>query len=521
MKKNKLKIFLIVIILIVSCTRETVHKLKHKPIVEPFKEIPIEIGNNDWNKTVHSIIGGTPIDINGDKITEIFVGGGQGHDDMLFSYQKNKFRNIINGTGLSDTMATHGANSLDIDNDGDIDLILARSNGIFLYLNKNGKFLKTPLPVNFPSNSTAFNVAVGDIDRDGDGDLYISVFVDLKSFKSATYNDSSHAKTNIMLLNNGDLTFTDITTSSKTASLQNTFLASFIDLNADGWLDLVVSQNTGQVEIFQNLKNNSFAAKKLTTGWGFWMGLAVGDIDYDGDQDLFFTNSGNSIPNFLLEIAGDGLDHQPRNYSWILLRNDGNFNFTNITNKYQLEDYGFAWGAVFEDLTLNGSLELLVAQNYIKWFVHKFSKLSSKSFILHDSAFYHVPELGLENYDFSQSPVIFDFNNDGKPDVFWINMDGSKKIARAFINQSTNNFITVAFKDNVKSIGAKVFIETEDGKSYTREILNNLGFSTDQFSRLTFGIGKKTKILQVVIQWLDGSKKIIKNPRINQIVYID
>ena len=61
----------------------------------------------------------------------------------------------------------------------------------------------------------------------------------------------------------------------------------------------------------------------------------------------------------------------------------------------------------------------------------------------------------------------------------------------------------------------------EGGKSYTRELHNNLGFSTDQFSRLTFGIGKKKEIERVVIRWLDGSKKIIKNPEINQIIYID
>ena len=398
---------------------------------------------NEWNEKKHSIIGGTPIDINGDKIMEVFIGGGDGHDDMLFAYKDNKFVNIIDGTGLSDKVATHGANSLDLDNDGDTDLILARNNGVFLYLNEGGKFNKKQIPVNFPFNSTPFNVAVGDINRDGNPDLYVSVFVSLETFKSATFNDSIHAKTNVMLLNNGDLTFTDITISSNTASLQNTFLSTFIDLNGDGWQDLIVSQNTGQVEIFQNLKNNTFISRKVETGWGFWMGIAAGDIDDDGDQDFFFTNSGNSVPHFLLEFAGDGEDHQPRNYGWALLRNDGDFNFVNVTEKYKLDDYGFSWGAIFEDLTLNGKLELLVAQNYIKWFVHKVTKLSGKSFILEDSVFYHTPELGLENYDFAQSPIIFDFNNDGKPDVFWVHMDGGKKVARAFINQSKNNFIAI------------------------------------------------------------------------------
>ncbi len=515
----KLLILSLSVGLVVSCSFENVRRLPKTEKFIPFEEIIVNAPELTWDQKVHPFIGATPIDINGDGIMEIFVGGGNGQKDVLLSYKKNELVNIIEGTQLSDTQATHGVNSIDLDNDGDTDLLIVRNNGVFLYLNDNGVFSKKQIPlINAPSNSTPFNVAVGDIDKDGDGDLYISFFVDFKNFKSATYNVSEHAKTNLLLLNNGDLTFSDITKYSKTASLQNTFLSSFIDLDGDGWLDLVVSQNTGQVEIFRNLRNNTFDSVGVKTGWGFWMGLAAGDIDKDGDQDLFFTNSGNSVPNFLLEWVGDGRDDQPRNYGWILLRNDGNFDFQNITSEYELDDYGFAWGAVFEDLTLNGELELLVAQNYIKWPLHKLSKLSSKSFVLSEKTFYHVRGLGLENYNFAQSPLIVDINNDGKPDVFWLNMKGEQY---AFINRTENNFLTLVFPDTVSSIGAKAYITTVEGKSYVREVHNNTGFSTDQLSALTFGLGKKTKVNQVVIEWQDGTKKTINNPSINKVIYIN
>ena len=45
-------------------------------------------------------------------------------------------------------------------------------------------------------------------------------------------------------------------------------------------------------------------------------------------------------------MGGDGTDEQPRNYGWILLRNDGNFQLRDVTAEYQLDDYGFAWGAI-------------------------------------------------------------------------------------------------------------------------------------------------------------------------------
>ena len=77
--------------------------------------------------------------------------------------------------------------------------------------------------------------------------MYVSVLINFESFRSETYNDPEHAKANIPLRNDGDLSFTDITETSGTASLQNGLLAVFTDLDSDGWQDLVVSQNTGKV----------------------------------------------------------------------------------------------------------------------------------------------------------------------------------------------------------------------------------------------------------------------------------
>lgn len=143
-----------------------------------------------------------------------------------------------------------------------------------------------------------------------------------------------------MLLNNGDLTFTDITDSSGTASKQNTFLSVFVDLDSDGWQDLVVSQNTGAVEIFRNMKDRTFRPVPTTSDFGFWMGLAVGDVDKDGDQDLFFTNVGTSIPLFL--TSGDLRKDQHHTHDWMPLRNDGNFRLTDVTDTYGLTGEGFA-----------------------------------------------------------------------------------------------------------------------------------------------------------------------------------
>lgn len=483
------------------------------PVSVPFTQVPTDF-THVWTKGTHPFTGASVIDIDGDGQFEIFVGGGEGQHDALLSYLNGRLVNIGTGTGLSNTSATYGSTAIDMDADGDTDLIVARESGVYLYLNDGGRFQERTIPVKLPVDSVPFSVAVSDIDHDGDADLYVSVFVNANSFRSATFNDPMHAKPNRMLLNNGDLTFVDITESSGTASKQNTFLSVFVDLDSDGWQDLVVSQNTGAVEVFRNMKDRTFQAIATKSEFGFWMGLAVGDIDNDGDQDLFFTNVGGSIPLFL--TSGDLQNGQRHTHEWMLWRNDGSFRFTDVTHEYRLTGEGFAWGAVFEDLNLDGQLDLFVAQNYIKWPIHKLFKLSGRTYLRSNEngaeAFHHSPGLGMQNNYFGQSPLIVDLDGDGRQDLLWINMDGP---VRAFLNTSRGNFITLVVPDTVSALGTRINIETDSGKSYTRAVTGTVGMLTDQTPELSFGLGDLDQVRRVVIQRPNGQTEIISSPRIN------
>lgn len=484
------------------------------PPPTPFTPVPVDF-THTWTKGTHPFTGAAVIDVDSDGRFEVFVGGGQGQQDVLLSYRDGRLVNIEPGTGLSKDSTTYGSTAIDLDADGDTDLLVAREDGVFLYLNDGGRFLGRPIPVDLPIDSVPFSVAVADIDHDGDGDLYISIFVNAKKFRSATFNDPTHAKPNRLLLNNGDLTFTDITESSGTASKQNTFLSVFVDLDSDGWQDLVVSQNTGAVEIFRNMKDRTFQPIPTHLAFGFWMGLAVGDIDKDGDQDLFFTNVGKSIPLFL--TSGDLRDNQRHTHDWMLLRNDGNFHFTDVTDVYGLAGEGFAWGAVFEDLNLDGQLDLFVAQNYIKWPIHKLLKLSGRTYLQSNEtgtpALHHTPALGLENRYFGQSPVIVDLDGDGRQDLMWLNIDGP---ARAFLNTSRANYITIAVPDTVASLGTRISIETNKGRSYTRSVIGSVGMLTDQTPELSFGLDAHEQVLRVIIQRPNGKTETISTLHINR-----
>jgi len=210
--------------------------------VPTFTEIPVDF-THKFDKQTHPFLGAAVIDVNGDGKQELFVGGGKNQDDALFSYQNGALVNVIAQTGLeaidlTNKQATYGVISLDVDNDSQVDLIIARDDGVYLYLNNKGVFTKEKIPINFEPNSVPFSVAPGDINNDGHVDLYVSTFVDAPNFKSAKFNDPVHGKENILLVNDGDNTFTDKTIDLGVRVDQNTFLSLFVDLNEENMVSV-------------------------------------------------------------------------------------------------------------------------------------------------------------------------------------------------------------------------------------------------------------------------------------------
>jgi hypothetical protein len=479
-----------------------------------FEEIAVDFAHRWDRKTGHHLSGAAVLDVDGDGREEIFVGGGAGQPDALLAFDGSRLVDRSAGTGLGSTLPTYGSCAIDLDGDGDVDLVSTGNDGVTLYVNEGGVFRAQPLPVELPENSVPLAVSVSDVDHDGDGDLYLSVFVDYPHFVPATFNVPEHAKANRLLRNDGGLRFTDVTT-PVTASKQNTFTSLFVDLDGDRWQDLVVAQNTGQVEILRNRGDGGFEAVPLASGYGFWMGVAAGDADGDGDQDLFFTNVGDTFPSFV--VKGDRRDDQPYEGGWLLLRNQGGLRFEDATRDAGLAGFGFAWGAVFEDVNFDGRLDLLVSQNYVKWPIHGLFKFPGKLLLGAGAGPDYYPVAGAENPAFGNSPVIADLDGDGRPDLFWLNNDGP---SRAYLNRSDGRRVTVVMPDTGSALGARVHLEGA-GARYVREVASNSGLGADQSPRLVFGLGRAERTERLVIAWADGRATVVDDPPVDRPLRIE
>jgi len=389
----------------------------------------------DGGDSVYPMVDIIALDTNGDGVDEFLMSGGAGQDNALLKYADGVFSNVISGTGLSEVDdATYGFDVGDLDGDGDMDVVAARQDGVYLYINTNGKFVSEKVEGVLADNAVPLDVAVADTTGDGAPEIFVSTFLDSSLLTQGVFNDPANRVRNAFLINDGEGNFSDNSERSGLGLNQNTFLARFADLNNDQKLDLIISPNTDQARVYQNNGDGTFTPHILT-GYGFWMGLAIADFNSDGKPDIYLSNAGNTIPAFL--VGGDLKEDQRLDLSYRLLINEGDFNFTDKTAELGLDTNVFGWGATAGDFNNDGRMDIVVTENYIKLPLAWHALFPNPGKMMLQSADGKFVEShyssGVSNRYFGYTPLATDIDGDGKTDLFIANQNGP---LRAFLNTS-------------------------------------------------------------------------------------
>jgi hypothetical protein len=463
------------------------------------------------------------IDINNDGIEEVFMGGGLDQDDKILAFRDGKFVDITAETKYptKGNFTSSGVAVADFDNNTFLDLIVGREDGLHIYFNNNGTFTHKAIETPINEKSTPAGITLGDINKDGHLDIFLSTYIKKELMKGQTkFEDYSYGSTSALLINDGNNNFSNQTLSAGLDYIHNTFMAILVDIDEDSNLDLIVAHDTGEVRTYKNNGNETFSMieNPLTKKFAYPMGIAAGDYNNDGLIDFMFSNTGSTLPRFISK--GDIKDASKFNEKWILFRNDGNFKFTDVAEEAKIADYEFSWGAVFADMNNDGLQDLLVAENYVDLAPNKLFRLPSRMLIQKEDHTFVPTEKksGVVNPNYAITPLVSDFNNDGYLDFIWTNINTP---SLAYINQGgDNNFLNILLPKNAKTIGAKIEIITPNKKLY-EWLLTGEGLASDQTNSIHFGLGTETEVTKITITFIDGSKKTVDNPEINSVIKID
>lgn len=473
-------------------------------------------GKKGWTFTASAMI-----NINGKQ--HIFVGGGDKQDDALLLYnKKNKeFDNVINKTNLSASTNSFSAVSIDMNKDGNEDLLVGRRDGVYFYKSLGGYNFEMKKIVD-KKDKVPLAIAVSDYNRDGTPDIYLSYFTPMHKYRGTVFNDLSHGRKNILLEgiktknNASSIKFKDVTNNKNASGMKyNTFTSAFVDLNNDNWPDIVLAHDSGEVEILENKKGH-FKSHFPSELKGNYMGLAIGDYDGDGDQDIFVTNIGEDTSRNKLSL-GDIKNGQKQTFKHLLLRNDGDFKFVEESKECGISGEGFGWGAIMTDPDLDGDLDLFFAENTFIFPKHYIAPNPSHFYRYNGNNNKFKREFKYRNPYFGQTPISGDIDGDKLNDIIWINMEGP--VIAHIGGKINNNYLIVELPKNAIFANARIVVDSGTKKFYRENIIGGVGFGGDgNDGRIVIGLGEIDKIKSVNIFLVNGKEFTVKNPKVNSII---
>jgi hypothetical protein len=325
-------------------------------------------------------------DVNGDGLDDLFVCDSGGLSNRLYVQQPDgTARDISAEAGVDFLDDSAGALLIDLDNDGDQDLVVAVDPRLQIAENDGtGRFvLHQPLEV----NTDALSLSAADYDSDGDLDVYICGYNVREQDATnrglpfpVPYYDANNGGRNVLLRNDGDFRFVDVTREVG-LDVNNTrfsMAAAWEDFDNDGDQDLYVANDFGRKNLYQN-DGGHFTDIAATAGvedTGSGTSVSWDDYNRDGLMDLYVGNMWSS--------AGNRVTYQPKfevgkpdaavsrirrmakgNTLFKNASEGGRAAFSDVSEEEAVELGRWAWSSKFVDLTNDGWPDLIVANGFV------------------------------------------------------------------------------------------------------------------------------------------------------------
>ena len=444
------------------------------------------------------------------------------HTNILYHNQGDgTFVDVTADAGLQQNRGYGmGCLAADYDNDGDADLYLTNFGKNQLYRNNgDGTFADVTSRAGVGDGNWSVSASFGDFDLDGYLDLYVANYLDYQlETAHACFLEGVHiycgpheypGVRDTLYRNNGDGTFTDVTTRAGVHNTGKGLGVLFTDYNNDGYPDIFVANDAVPDFLYRNNRDGTFTEVAITTGVAYnsegrataSMGIASGDYDNNGVSDLFITN-------FSLEVNS-------------LFQNNGDGFYTMTTFEARLADSSFSrlgFGTQFLDADNNGTLDLFVANGHVWDNVSDITPSLSykqKSQIFKNTEngqFKDVSETAGSFFKRSivgRGVAIGDYNKDGAMDILVTRCGEAPVLLRN--DSQTHNWVKIRLvgtESNRDGIGAKVWVHTNETTQF-REATCGGSYASDSEPMLHFGIGTQERIQSIKVKWQKGHNQTL------------
>ena len=507
------------ILLVISC-------LSNKSLAQvQFEEVSFQSGIDHFQLNQMTFGGGVAVlDFDNDGWEDVYFTGGQNPDKLYRNLGNGQFSDVSIQSGIASLpeSTTMGVIAGDLNNDGFQDLVVTTFFGsqTMLLLNQgDGTFDYLSNAIN-DSENWKVSASFGDFNKDGFLDIYLTSYVfngSVISVDNEVVGFDHDCDPNVLLLNNGNLTFSDVSSQYGVNNEGCALACAFTDFDNDLDLDINLANDFGQWVIPSALYENQYPATSFTdvsvatnmVVAFYGMGIAIGDYDRDADLDYYQTNLGRNL----------------------LSRND-ELTFVDVTTEAGVENgslFGLnvtSWGCFFFDANNDGWPDLYVANGEVPAaeFIANVLHDPNKLFLNNgDGTFADVSSTAnLEDTQRSRGAVYADFDKDGQLDIMVSNVHPTTDLIRVsyYRNISQNNNHWVEFdlegvQSNRDAYGSHITIWL-DGRPTLAEVDGGSSHASKSSSIVHFGLGESTLVDSVQIVFPSGITTTLTNVAVDQ-----
>ena len=490
---------------------------------------------------VESAPGGLAVfDYNGDGRPDIFFTNGAqtpSLEKISPAYANRLYRNdgqmrftdVTEAAGVRGVGYAMGAAAADYDNDGHVDLFVAGVRQNQLLRNRgDGRFEDVTKPSGIASGEWAVGGGWFDYDNDGRLDLLVVNYVQWSPETNRSCGDTARGiqiycdprvfqgLPNRLYRNRGDGTFEDASArAGLLAHVGKGMSIAFADVDHDGRLDVFVTNDTVPNFLFHNNGDGTFAETALFAGVSVTdsgrpissMGTDVQDYDNDGWEDIHVT-----------ALAGE---------TFPLFRNDAHGAFveeTQSTGLARLTVKSSGWCSIVADIDNDGWKDIFTANSHVNDRIGDYQALAfkeSNSLFINDGRGHFRDATAASGLATAvavhRGCGVADFNGDGRLDLVVLTLGTP---AELWLNESAsrNRWLIVRLagtKTNRDGIGARVIVGNQ-----VRTMTTAMGYASSSHAGLHFGLGNVTAPVRVEVQWPSGTRQVIEDVKVNQVLEV-
>ena len=487
--------------------------------------------------------GGLWLDVDGDGWQDIVLvnstnwpdrGGPGTHAAVYRNDGDGTFTDITRGSGLDTPLYGIGGAAADFDNDGLVDLYVTALGPNRLFKGRgDGTFADVTAESGVGDPGFSTSALWFDYDLDGHLDLFVANYVewtpDTDLFctldgetKSYCTPESYPGQSATLYRNRGNGTFENVTVSAGLSSPRAKALGvAMLDIDADGWMDLFVANDTQPNQLYRNAGDGTFEDVAIMAGVAFGemgvaraaMGVDAADYDGSGRPSLVIGNFANEMMA-LYHNEGNGLfiDEAPRSAV-------GRATLLTLT-----------FGCFFFDYDLDGWPDIFAANGHVADDVERVQSRVTHAQRpqlfrnLGQGRFEEVvadPGDALSQPSVGRGAAYGDLDNDGDLDVLLTANDGPPRLLRND-GGNANTLLrvrTVGVESNRDGIGARVEVSAA-GDTRWQIVKTGSSYASQSELPLTFGLGGVGVVDAIRVVWPSGHVDMVDSLTANQLVTI-